>query len=249
MKKIIMLLLVLLMITGCSNEKEEEFVINDSAAGVILVNDSEELKANTKVYAEFTDEGYVFDLDAAVIYYFEASADTIYAGDQKLVTLTLGANIDDDTVGAIATAAYKLQEDSSNTVSAYYLYQDEKGLYFDTDTSFDNRTIRDNTIFRGDEFSFELTFNLETAVASFVMTYYNEDDEEIASNNNLPEQYADYQNIELGEDVKYVEVMTYDIDGNLLETIRVDRENYTIVLCFDDGGQILDTKYIRFDFD
>lgn len=130
MKRIILLLLVLLMITGCSNEKEEEFIIDDGAAGVILVNDSEELKADTKVYAEFTDEGYVFDLDAAVIYYFEASADTIYAGDQKLVTLTLGANIDDDTVGAIATAAYKLQEDSSNTVSAYYLYQDEKGLYF-----------------------------------------------------------------------------------------------------------------------
>ena len=69
--------------------------------------------------------------------------------------MTLEANIDEDTVGAMGTVVYKLQEDLSNTVSAYYLYQDEKRLYFDTDISFDSRTIRDNTFFKGDKFSFE----------------------------------------------------------------------------------------------
>ena len=90
----------------------------------------------------------------------------------------------------MGTVVYKLQEDLSNTVSAYYLYQDEKGLYFDTDTSFDSRIIRDNTFFKGDKFSFEQTFNLETAVSYFVMTYYNEDDERqlliIICPNNMP---------------------------------------------------------------
>ena len=43
--------------------------------------------------------------------------------------------------------------------------------------------------------------------------------------------------------------MTYDSNDNLLETMRANRENYAVVLYFDDGGQILDTKYLRFDFD
>ena len=48
------------------------------------MNDEQELPENTKVYADFEDNSYTFDLDAAYVYYFSASADVAYAGDQKL---------------------------------------------------------------------------------------------------------------------------------------------------------------------
>ena len=43
---------------------------------------------------------------------------------------------------------------------------------------------------------------------------------------------------------------TFDLDGGgaELETVTVTPENPGAVICFDDGGQILASRYLRFDW-
>lgn len=69
--------------------------------------------------ADFMNNSYTFDLDAACVYYFSAGSDVAYAGDQNFTSMTFGANLDDDTVGAEGTVAYWPAEDSENSVTAY----------------------------------------------------------------------------------------------------------------------------------
>ena len=109
MKRFGMMLLtlaVLLSLSACS-EKEEAFTPDyDSAIGVIFVNNSQPLPEKEKVYADYADHNYSFNLDAACIYYFNASAEEAYAGDQNLTYLTFSASLDENTVGAEGEAAY-----------------------------------------------------------------------------------------------------------------------------------------------
>ena len=72
MKKVLCLLMcaVLTAAVLCACSKTEEFTPDYSAAiGAIFVNDQQELPENTKVYADFSDNTYSFDLDAACVYY------------------------------------------------------------------------------------------------------------------------------------------------------------------------------------
>ena len=83
MKKVLCLLMcaVLTAAVLCACSKTEEFTPDYSAAiGAIFVNDQQELPENTKVYADFSDNTYSFDLDAACVYYFAAAGDVYYVG-------------------------------------------------------------------------------------------------------------------------------------------------------------------------
>ena len=127
MKRFGMMLLtlaVLLSLSACS-EKEEAFTPDyDSAIGVIFVNNSQPLPEKEKVYADYADHNYSFNLDAACIYSFNASAEEAYAGDQNLTYLTISANLDENTVQQIMNM-------DSNT---YYNMTPQERLNFLTKT-------------------------------------------------------------------------------------------------------------------
>ena len=58
----------------------------------------------------------------------------------------------------------------------------------------------------------------------------------------------DYQTFDLDGDVAAVEIVCYDGGDAELETVTVTPENSSAVICFDDGGQILASRYLRFDW-
>ena len=180
------------------------------------------------------------------MYYFSASEDVAYAGDQNFTSMAFGANLDNDTVGAEGTIAYLPGEGSENSVTAYYLYHDEEGVYFDTETYFDRMEITNQSAMTGIDYSCEVTFELQQPTASFSMTYYNGNHEEISKTDYTPEEVTDYQTFELDSDVSTVEIVCYDTDGKELETLTVTPENPSAVICFDNGGQILASRYLRF---
>ena len=241
----ILMLMLLFSMAACSSS--ENFTPDyEAAVGVIFVNDEQELPENTKVYADFADNSYTFNLDAACVYYFSASADVAYAGDQNFTSMTFGANLDNDTVGAEGTIAYLPHEDSENSVTAYYLYHDEEGVYFDTETYFDRMEITNQSAMTGIDYSCEVTFELQQPVASFSMAYYNGNHEEISKTDYTLEEVTDYQTFELNSDISSVEIVCYDTDGIELETLTVTPENPSVVICFDNGGQILASRYLRF---
>ena len=137
---------LLVSMTACNSSQDNFTPDYESAIGAIFINNEQELPENTKVYADFADNSYSFDLDAACVYYFSASADVAYAGDQNFTSMTFGANLDNDSVGAEGAIAYLPQEESENSVTAYYLYHDEEGVYFDTETYFDRMEITDQCV-------------------------------------------------------------------------------------------------------
>ena len=80
---------LLFSMTACSSS--QSFTPDyESAVGVIFVNDEQELPENTKVYADFEDNSYTFDLDAAYVYYFSASADEPMLAIKTLPACHLG---------------------------------------------------------------------------------------------------------------------------------------------------------------
>lgn len=248
MKKILCSLFVIIMLfcmTACSSS--ENFTPNyEAAIGVIFVNDEQELPENTRVYADFADNSYTFNLDAACVYYFSASADVAYAGDQNFTSMTFGANLDNDTVGAEGAISYLLDENSENSVTAYYLYHDEEGVYFDTTTYFDRLEVANQSTVTGIDYSCEVTFEVQQPTASFSMMYYNGNNEELSRTDYTPKEVTDYQTFELDSDISSVEIICYDADGNELETLTVTPENPSAIICFDNGGQILASRYLRF---
>ena len=240
-----LIMTLLFSMTACSSS--ENFTPDyEAAIGAIFVNDEQELPESTKVYADFEDNSYTFNLDAACVYYFSASEDVAYAGDQNFTSMSFGANLDNDTVGAEGTIAYLPGEGSENSVTAYYLYHDDEGVYFDTETSFDRMEITNQSAMTGIDYSCEVTFELQQPTASFSMTYYNGNHEEISKADYTPEEVTDYQTFELDSDVSTVEIVCYDTDGKELETLTVTPENPSAVICFDNGGQILASRYLRF---
>lgn len=81
---------LLVSMTACNSSQDNFTPDYESAIGAIFINNEQELPENTKVYADFADNSYSFDLDAACVYYFSASADVAYAGDQNFTSMTLG---------------------------------------------------------------------------------------------------------------------------------------------------------------
>lgn len=58
----------------------------------------------------------------------------------------------------------------------------------------------------------------------------------------------DYQTFDLDGGVASVEIVCFDGGGAELETVTVTPENPGAVICFDDGGQIFASRYLRFDW-
>ena len=240
---------LLVSMTACNSSQDNFTPDYESAIGAIFINNKQELPENTKVYADFADNSYSFDLDAACVYYFSASADVAYAGDQNFTSMTFGANLDNDSVGAEGAIAYLPQEESENSVTAYYLYHDEEGVYFDTETYFDRMEITDQCAMTGIDYSCQVTFEIQQPTTSFSMIYYDENHSEISKTDYTPEEVTDYQTFELGSEVGSVEIICYDANGSELETMTITPDNPSTVICFDDGGQILASRYLRFTWE
>lgn len=248
MKKVLCLFLsaVLAAATVSACSRSEEFTPDySSAIGIILVNGQQELPERTKVYADFSDHTYTFPLDAACVYYFAAEDDVFYAGDQNFTTMTFGADLDEDTVGAVGTVAYQLEEDSDNTVTAYYLYHDEQGVYFDTTAYFDSMEILDQTTFTGIDYASAVTFVLQEPTASFTITCYGSDGRVISRTEYAPDQVRDLQQFDM-TGIQSAEVTSYSAQGETLSVQSVTPDSGSVTICFDHGGQILGNKILRF---
>lgn len=231
----------------------------DAAVGVIVVSNQQELPENSKVYAGFADHNYTFDLDAACVYYFNANAEEIYAGDQNFISLTFGADLDNDTVGAEGAVAFQVNGDAENSVTAYYLYHDESGVYFDTAAYFDTMELptddnragsgqsgEETAVLKGKEYPCEVTFVCQSPAVSFSVTAYDENHNVVSEEGYTPDEVTDYQQFAMDSGIISVEVASRDADGNVLGTETVTPEDSSAVICFDNGGQILGSKMLRF---
>lgn len=242
----ILTVLLLFCLVSCGSSKD--FMPDyESAVGVILVNAEQELPEQEKIYADFENNIYTFDLDAACVYFFYANADEAYAGDMNFTSMAFGANLDNGTVGAAGTIAYLPNEKSQNTVEGYYLYHDETGVYFSTETYFDKTEITDGCTMVGIDYSCEATFNIRQPVTSFSVIY-NKNSTNTSKTDYTPDEVIDYQTFDLESDISSVTVICYDADNQELSSETVTQENPNAIICFDNGGQFLGSKLLHFNW-
>lgn len=246
-KQIAALLVIatLLGLSACGASKTTQN--SDKAVGAIFVNKTETLPKGEKVYADFENNTYTFHLDAAWVYYFDYDAETAFAGSQNFTAMTFGANLDSVSVGAEGTAAWLYKEDSSNALTAYYLFRDEDGVYFEPAKAFDTIQIQpEGAAVTGEDYPCAVTFEVRQPTAVFEMTRYDTAGTVLESEKFSPEQVEDYQRFTLSAEVAYVEIVCYGTDGKTLEVLTVTSENPKAAICYEAGGQMLASKLLRF---
>ena len=216
--------------------------------GMILVNG--EVKTDSEpepgqmVYAEFTDEQYRFPLDAAMAYYFDYDEETAYAGDQNCTSLTFTANADTKQVEAQAECRYIFREGSENTVSAYHLYYDGKGLGFHPMQTLLSYQVNStgSTIGIDERYQFKLECAQPT---SFFTVCCRKGEEELAFGTIRPEEMEDYMKYPLPEGTDNVEINAFDANGEFISRKELKPGDYSYTAGYDIGGQFQGAKTMR----
>ncbi len=230
-------------LTAC---KKQEAAANnqEKAIGVLIVNGKPTL-SSAKVYAEKANNSYSFPLDAACVYFFDADAETSYAGEQNLTSLTFGANIDSDNVGAKGQIAYRYSAESENTVNAYYLYYDGEGVYFSPEKAFQTSSVNEALVLTGTDYTCSIEFFFCEPAEQFKVTMRDSTNAPLSEETYKATDIEDYQKLIVPKDAVTVEWVSYAVDGTELynDSLRSNSNNF--VICYDNGGQILASKLIQ----
>ena len=155
--------------------------------------------------------------------------------------------MDDETVAAVGTVTYK--SGAQGTASAYYLYHDESGLYFDPGDAFQQIEFKDQVTVEGSDYSCVLTFSAGEPATSVKLKYYDGNNQKIFAKDYSISDIADYQKFELEDQVSSVEIECCGADGAELETRILTKEGSNTTLVYSDGGQFLGAKTLMFVWD
>lgn len=215
------------------------------AVGVVLVNDEEKLPDIPKIYAHIREGEARFDLDAACAYYVEKDAESGYAGQQNFSRLSFRADCDTNKIGAEGVVSFRKIEGHKNTVSAYYLYEDEKGLFFDPSAPFTSVMAGGEIPVTGKDF--DCSVSVETALPAqrFTLSCYNDQGTLIAEKEYAEKEVEDEQRFELAEGTHHVIVTAFSSDGTLIHRVTVTQEDRYPYICFRQDGQILGSKVLN----
>lgn len=229
----------LILLTACG--KEEAVPDYEQAVGIIIVNDRETIGQESKLYASYADHQYTYDLDAAVIYFFRYDSETSYAGGYNVTSLTFKADVDNDAVGAEATIAYIDDEASGNTVTAYYLYYDGIGLYFEPDEPFSSVSVNGTAVIEGIDYASKVTVTADVPTDYFVVTCYR-GSSELQAETIDPEEFEDYSKYLLPDGTDRVEIASYNDAGDILDRTAFHQGEGSYTVAYDAGGQIMGAK-------
>lgn len=213
-----------------------------TAIGVVLVNDAQTLPA-TRVYGQVENGQVRFDLDAACAYYVRAEQDVGYAGYQNFSRLRYSADCDTDKVGAEGTISFQAIEGEKNTVSAYYLFSDEKGPYFDPSCPFAQATCGERI--EGKDFLCDISVEEGRPAERFRLESLNDKGDVIEQNEYALSEVKDEQDFALPKETVSVRVTALDANGSALRTDVVGPDDRNPYVCFTAGGQLLDSKVLN----
>ncbi len=245
-KKTVLSFTVLLLLVGLTACTKQDVVIPnlENAIGVLILNGDDDMPSG-KTYAKEENNSFMFSLDAAGVYYFQADAKTSYAGEQNLTSLTFEANIETNIVGAKGQIAYRPMDDSDNVVSAYYLYHDEQGVYFYGDKAFQKLEILESSILVGTDYPCSIEFFYCEPAEQFKVMMLDSSSNLLEDETYKVRNVEDYQKIMVPADTATVEWVSYDSDGRKLYHDSLGLDASRFVVCYDSGGQILSSKLLR----
>ena len=237
----LLLVSAVLLMSSCGEKASPTPNKIEHAVGIIIVSDQEQFQGE-KIYADFSDHEYTYDLDAAVVYYFDYDSETAYAGGQNVTSLSFGADVDSRSVGAAATVAFIGNDDPTNmVVTAYYLYFDEKGVYFDSNKPFANTALGEGVVIEGSDYTAKITLTSGMPVEYFTVTSY-QGSTELRSDTFNPKNLTDYDKYDLPAQTDRVEIVSFDASDGIIEQRTFHNGERNFVVEYDVGGQIMGAK-------
>lgn len=245
-RKYIFLLMIAMVLFSTSCKKEDPFVPNyDKPVGMIVVRDADNLEKG-KFIANKNGYAYTFaNMDAAAVFYFDMNSEEAIAGSQKTYYLTFGSDEIQGAAGATAKIAYKGTASNHNAVTAYYLYYDGADLFFDSSKPFLTEELKEGLVIKGKEYNCEMEFTIIQPVDSFTLEFLGDHEQQISRRSFTPTGFEDYQQVEVPEGTTSIRFTTFDSNNEIIEAERVTSNDYTLNICFDDGGDFLDCKTLR----
>lgn len=245
-RKYIFLLMIAMVLFSTSCKKDDSFVPNyDKPVGMIVVRNADNLEKG-KLIANKNGYDYTFaNMDAAAIFYFDMNSEEAIAGSQKTYYLTFGSDEIQGAAGAAAKVAYKETAGNHITVTAYYLYYDGADLFFDSSKPFLTEELKDGLVIKGEEYSCEMKFTIVKPLDSFTLEFLGDHEQQINGLTFTPTEFEDYQQVEVPEGTASISFTTFDSSNEIIEAERLTSNDYTLNICFDDGGDFLDCKTLR----
>ena len=242
--RILVMIAVALILTSC--KKETAFVPDyEKPVGMIVIPDAANLEQGT-VAANRDGYKYTFEnMDAAAVYYFNMNAEESVAGSQKTYSLTLGSDETQGAAGATAKVAYKGTAGNGTTITAYSLYYDGSELFFDSTKPTLSEELTDGLVMQGKEYPCEMEFTVIKPVGSFSLKFLGDDAQQIHEVSYTPAEVEDYQQVEIPEGTISIRFTSYDMNNEIIETKELTSKDYSLNVCFDDGGELLDCKTLR----
>lgn len=247
MKKttLICLAVICLLLSACGNKNA--FVPDyESAIGIIMINDEQTIPMTEKMHANFKDHQYRYDLDAALVFFFQANEEESYAGSQRLSKLQFAADIDSKRVGAVGTIGYRKNSASPDMVSVFYLYHDETGVYFDPQQKVEQVQLRDQMVVTGTDYTCKLTFLAEEPVSTLDLFFQDKEGNAMSTAVCSSDEVSDHQKFSVAGEVSAVSVVSRRADGSEISTQQITPDNNGITIYTGNDGLILDVKTLLF---
>ena len=245
-KKIILVLaavLLLFCVSGCSGTREW-----NRPAGVIVVSGEVDSANGSRVSAVKNDDIYTFPLDAAMVYYYDAGDEQSYAGDQNVTSLQYSANIDTNTITAVAEAGY-IPSGNGDKLFVYNLYYDAGDLFFhpspvvsvELDDSGDGVTVTP------DNAPFTMTVKAGMPTDFFNVTC-RKGEAELSFETLYPAMIQDYMKYSLPSGTDNVEITAFDANSEYIgrKSFISGESSYTVG--YDIGGRFMGAKTLILDW-
>ena len=98
---------------------------------------------------------------------------------------------------------------------------------------------------KGEEYSCEMEFTIIKPVDSFTLEFLGDHEQQISRRSFTPAGFEDYQQVEVPEGTTSISFTTYDSNNEIIKAERFTSNDYSLNICFDDGGDFLDCKTLR----
>lgn len=214
------------------------------AVGVVLVADGETLPDTEKIYADAGEDGARFNLDAACAYCVEKDAESSWAGQQNFCRLRFGVDLDTNQYSAEGVVSLRPAQGAANAVSAYYLYADDRGLYFMPGAPFASLDAVPGALVEGRDFVCSVALEEAQPAHRFAVAYCDAEGRVLSRAQYGAQDVEDYETMPSAAGAAYAEVTVFDADGAATGTLRVTPEDRDPYLCIDLGGRILGSRIL-----
>ena len=240
---VLAVLLVLLAVSGCSGSKEW-----NRPAGVIVVSGEVDSANGARVSAVKNDDIYTFPLDAAMVYYFDAGDEQSYAGEQNVTSLQYSANVDTQTISAVAEAGY-IPSGNGDRLFVYNLYYDAGDLFFHPSPllSVELNDATEAVTVTPENAPFCMKVNCGTPTNFFNITC-RKGEEELSFETLYPTMIQDYMKYTLPAGTDNVEITAFDADSEYIgrKSFIYGESSYSVG--YDIGGRFMGAKTLILDW-